>query len=198
MTRDEMLNEHLQVIYFLNELDLTKIKAKAKQISTIANTGNILRLKQVFDTIPDTSLEGLTSVARKKFPSDYKKSEKEINVKLKKAPENIKNIMTLAKTSLMQIKSQSKDPEIQEKTTEALENFNKTLEDITRQITVEGASLIGFGLIISMLIGATAFIGPVMLGSGLVFIAVAIIMFITKVSIDIYINAKKTGKRKVS
>lgn len=193
-----MLNEHLHTIYFLNELDLAKIKAKAKQISTIANTGNILKLKQVFDTVPDASLGDLTSVARKKFPADYKNSEKLINIKLKKAPENIKNIMTLARTSLMQIKSQSKDPEIVEKTNESLENLDRILNNILQTISLQGITLVGVGTIIGFLIGSTAFIAPVMVGSGFILMAATIILFITKIILNIYMDAKKTGKRKVS
>ena len=84
MTRYEMLNEHLHVIHVMEALDLPKLKSKSKALGDAASTGNILQFKRIYDTLPNVDIQDLNGLARKKFPAEFKASQKQMNQQLKK------------------------------------------------------------------------------------------------------------------
>ncbi len=196
MTRYDMLNEHLNVIHVIEQLDLSKIKSKVKNIGDAAASGNILAFNRVMDTIPDISIDELKSVARKRLASEYKASEKYIDMKIKKAPDKIKDAMTLTRTSLMRIKSESKDPDIQEKAGEKVEEMDTLLKKI-KIAAVSGLSLVLIANILEYYFGMTSFIIPLLGLPGFLLLYGAIIVFIIRFFVKLFLKIKKEGKKVV-
>jgi len=196
MTRYDMLNEHLNVIHVIEQLNFSNLKSKAKQIGDAAASGNILAFNRMMDTIPDISLDQLKSVARKKFGSDYKKNEKYIDIKMKKTPDKIKDAMALARTSLMRIKSDSKDPDIQAKVGEKIDEMDTLLKKI-KISAATGLSLVLLANILEYYFGMTSFIIPLLGLPGFILLYGAIIIYIIRFFVKLFIKTKKEGKRVV-
>lgn len=191
-----MLNEHLNVIHVIEQLNFSNLKSKAKQIGDAAASGNILAFNRMMDTIPDISLDQLKSVARKKFGSDYKKNEKYIDIKMKKTPDKIKDAMALARTSLMRIKSDSKDPDIQAKVGEKIDEMDTLLKKI-KISAATGLSLVLLANILEYYFGMTSFIIPLLGLPGFILLYGAIIIYIIRFFVKLFIKTKKEGKRVV-
>jgi hypothetical protein len=83
MTQADMLNEHLNVIYIIEDLNLSKLKSQAKKIGDAASSGNILRIKKVFDSLPNIPLNDLKLTAKKKFGLNIKAKTKDPELQLK-------------------------------------------------------------------------------------------------------------------
>jgi hypothetical protein len=198
MTQADMLNEHLNVIYIIEDLNLSKLKSQAKKIGDAASSGNILRIKKVFDSLPNIPLNDLKLTAKKKFGSEYKQSEKYVDVKLKKAPDKIKDAMSLTRASLLKLKSDSKDPDIQLKVKEILERLDGILKELPGKLAGSGFTLVTLAWIVSFFIGTTLTIAPFLAISGIAFICAAIIVYVTRIFIDIFMRIKKTGKKDIS
>jgi len=196
MTQADMLNEHLNVIYIIEELNFSKLKSKAKEIGNAISSGNIIRVKRVFDNIPDISLDQLKSLARKKSGVDYKKNEKYTDMKLKKVPDKIKDSMTLIRTSLLRIKSDTKDPEVQSKLGKAIEDMDEIYKRIVDNMSVLGLTLVGVAVILFFLFGL--FPALIALTIGTVFLWVAIITFVVGILVALFVDAKKEGKKVIS
>jgi len=199
MTQAEMLNEHLNMIYILNEFDLSNIKSKAKEISSTAASGNILKFNRIFDNVKDLSSEKLVSIARKKFGNEYKSSVQHVDKKGKKAPAQIKTFLTLARTTLLKINNDTKDPEIQSKTQDGLKKFDDLLKRVeSKGMVGTGISMMALAWIVSFVLGNVLYLAPLLTVTGMTFIAVAIFVYITREIINIFIDAKKTGKKVIS
>ena len=194
MTRDDMLNEHINMINILEDINLSKIKSKTQQISSTAASGNILKMNQVFNTLPDVSIESLKTISRKKYPSEYKNSEMMVSKKLKGAS-RIKDVLTVALTSLMVVKKESKDPEITEKVNNSLEQFNSLLLKIGNAAGAGGLSFVLLAYIIQFFMSTTSFLAPLLAMTGVVFVSVAAFIFLTGMTIAIFIEAKKMRKK---
>ena len=199
MNQADMLNKHLNVIYFLNEFDLSNIKSKAKAISSAAASGNILKFNRIFDNMKGLSSEELVSVARKKFASEYKNSVQYVDKKGKKVPTKIKNFLVLTRTTLLNISNNTKDPEIQSKTQESLKKFDDLLKRMaSKGIVGKGISMMALAWMVSFLLGNLLYLAPLLTLTGMLFIAVAVFVYITREIIDLFIDAKKTGKKVIS
>jgi len=189
-----MLNEHINMINILEDINLSKIKSKSQQISSTAASGNILKMNQVFNTLPDVSIESLKTISRKKYPSEYKNSEMMVSKKLKGAS-RIKDVLTVALTSLMVVKKESKDPEITEKVNNSLEQFNSLLLKIGNAAGAGGLSFVLLAYIIQFFMSTTSFLAPLLAMTGVVFVSVAAFIFLTGMTIAIFIEAKKMRKK---
>lgn len=198
MTRTEMLDEHLNVIHILEALDLPKMKSKSKALGDAAATGNILKFKKIYDQMPEVNMGDLQGVARKKYPSEFKESEKYINIQLKKAPPLIKDSLTLTRASLRKLSNESKDPEIREKIQGSLETMDIIIKKLRQaDITEKGVTLIIFAVIVTWFIGMSWYIAPILAAAGLAAIAAAIILFVAGEIVSTFVEAKKKGKREV-
>ncbi len=197
MNQSNMLNEHLNMIYIIEDLNLSKLKSQAKKIGDAAASGNILKVNQIFDTIPDISIDQLKLVARKKFNREYKESEKNININLKKAPDKIKDMMILIRASLLNIKDKSKDPDLQLKISKTLEEMKKLYNKVEVGMTVDGITLLAVAAIIKFLFGAILIV-PLLQITGVFFIAIAVFSLIMGTIVKIFIEAKKAGQRFIS
>jgi hypothetical protein len=192
-----MLNEHLNVIYIIEELNLSKLKSQAKKLGDAAASGNILKVNQIFDTIPSISIDQLKLVARKKFNREYKESEKDININLKKAPDKIKDMMILIRSSLLNIKAKAKDPELQLKISKILEEMKKLYNKVEVGMTVDGITLLAVAAIIKFLFGAILIV-PLLQITGVFFIAIAVFALVMGTIVKMFIEAKKAGQRFIS
>ncbi len=196
MTRHDMLNEHLEIIHVVEALNFSNIKSKSKAIGGAAATGNILKMNQVFDTIPDIPLNSLNATFRKKFPSEYKSSDLEVSKKVKKEGQ-IKEILTLSLASLRVIKKQSKDPGIIEKINKSIEQFGVILRKVANTSGSVGVSFITIAVIIQFFTTAATYIAPLLAIGGVAFIAAASFIYLAGMTIGLYIQAKKLGKRTI-
>lgn len=194
MTRYDMLNEHLNVIHVIEQLNFSKLKSKVKQIGDAAASGNILAFNRVMDTIPDISLDQLKSVSRKKFGPDYKKNEKYIDINMKKAPDKIKDAMTLARTSLMRIKSESKDPDVQAKVGEKVDEMDTLLKKI-KIAAATGLTLAVLANILEYYFGMTSLIVPFLGLLGFILLYGAIIIYVIRFFVKLFIESKKKGRK---
>lgn len=197
MNQSNMLNEHLNVIYIIEDLNLSKLKSQAKKIGDAAASGNILKVNQIFDTIPSISIDQLKLVARKKFNREYKESEKDININLKKAPDKIKDMMILIRSSLLNIKAKAKDPELQLKISKTLEEMKKLYNKVEVGMTVDGITLLAVAAIIKFLFGAILIV-PLLQITGVFFIAIAVFSLVMGTIVKMFIEAKKAGQRFIS
>lgn len=197
MNQSNMLNEHLNVIYIIEELNLSKLKSQAKKLGDAAASGNILKVNQIFDTIPSISIDQLKLVARKKFNREYKESEKDININLKKAPDKIKDMMILIRSSLLNIKAKAKDPELQLKISKILEEMKKLYNKVEVGMTVDGITLLAVAAIIKFLFGAILIV-PLLQITGVFFIAIAVFALVMGTIVKMFIEAKKAGQRFIS
>lgn len=195
MTRHDMLNEHLNVIHIIEQLNFSKLKSKSKEMTAAALSGDILQFNRIMDTMPDFSLDQLKSLARKKFGADYKKNEKYVDIKMKKTPDKIKDAMTVVRTSLMRIKSESKDPDIQTKVNEKVEELDELLKKVALKVSAGGVTFIALAWIIQFLFGMGPSIIPQLAIGGSVFLLVALIIYIIAFFVKIFIKAKKEGKK---
>ena len=197
MTRTEMLNENLTAINILEDINLSKIKSKSQQISGAAASGNILKVNQIFDTLPDVSIDSLKTLLRKKFPGEYKNSEMIVSKKIKDESK-IKDVLVATLVSLRVVKKESKDPEITEKVNGSLEQFDKILFKVANAMGAGGLSFILLAFIIQFFMSATVVLAPLLAIGGLIFVAVAAFIFLTGMTIKIYIEAKKLGKKVIT
>ncbi len=196
MDRYDMLNEHLNIIYTIEALNFSGIKSKSKALSGAAATGNILKMNQVFDTIPDIPLNSLKATFRKKFPAEYKSSDLIVSKKVKKEGQ-IKEVLILSLASLRVIKKESKDPEITEKINNSLEQFGSILRKVANVSGASGLSFILLAYIIQFFMTAATVIAPLLAIGGAIFVAVASFVYLTGMTIGIYVEAKKLGKRTI-
>jgi hypothetical protein len=193
-----MLDEHLNVIHIVENLDIPKLKSKASALGDAASTGNVLKFKRIYDTLPTIDMVDLNGVARKKFPSEFKQSEKDINTKLKNAPPLVKDSLILAQASLRKLNNDSKDPEVQSKIQGSLETMDFIIKKLRQtNLAGKGISLIIFAAIVSFFIGMAWYIAPLLAAAGLAAIAAAIILFITGEIVSAFVEAKKRGEREI-
>jgi hypothetical protein len=198
MTRTEMLDEHLNVIHIMEELDLPKLKSKSKALGDAAATGNILKFKRIYDTMPEINIGDLKGVARKKFPAEFKESEKYINTQLKNAPLLVKDSLILSRASLRKLHAESKDPTIREKIQGSLETMDVIIKKLRQaNLSDKGITLIIFAVIVSWFIGMSWYLAPILAVAGLASIAAAIILFIAGNVVSVFVEAKKKGEREV-
>lgn len=199
MTQVDMLNEHLNVIYIIEKIDFSKIKSKAKEITNVASSGNILKFNRIFSNTEEVSSEEMISVARKKFGSEYKESIKHIDSKVKKAPQRIKDYLALGRACLLKINKDSKDPEIQSKIQENLQKLDDVLKRMQSKGMVDkGITMMLLAFIVSFFLGALLHLSVILLWSGILFIATAIFVYITRAIINLFIEKKKEGAKVVS
>jgi hypothetical protein len=190
-----MLNEHLNVIHVIEQLNFSALKGKVKQIGDAASSGNILKFRQIMDTVPDIPLDKLGGVARKKFAPEYRESEKYINTKAKKIPDKIKNAVIIGRASLMRIKSESKDPDTQTKVSEKIEELDELLKRLSREVTDAGIKVILVALLIKFFLGTilVLYVGA----AGVLLLAIALVLYVASFFVEIYMGAKKAGTRVV-
>ncbi len=182
MTRHDMLNEHLDVIHIIEQLNFSKFKSKSKEIGDAAASGNILNFKRVMNTMPDFSLDQLKLVARKKFSSNYNKSEKYIDTKIKKSPDKIKDVMTLTRSSLLQVKSETKDSDIEKKVDESLGRLDVILKKIKGVVTIKRAVAAS---IITLLMGILIYLSMLVVGSGIMLLLLIILAISAQIMIEV-------------
>jgi hypothetical protein len=187
-----MLNEHLNVIHIIEQLNFSKLKSKIKQIGDAATSGNILRIKKTFDTVPDIPIEDLKIVARKKFASEYKKSEIRVSKHIKKSG-GVFDALVLTMTSLVVIAKSAKDPDVVSKINDTVEELDILLKKVGPGMVGETIRIAITAAIIYFFIGKLFFIVPILVGVGVLHLAAAIFLYISKFFIDVFIQAKKAG-----
>ena len=199
MNQSNMLNEHLNMIYIIEAINFSKIKSKAKDITSAAKSGNILKFNGIFRGMKEPSSEDMTSVAKSKFGPEYKESVKHIDKKGKKLPERIKTFLTLGRACLLKINKDSSDPEIQSKTQEQLKKLDDLLKRMQDTGMVETAiTMIALAWIAAFFLSTIPILSVILVKVGIAFIVAAIFIFITREIINLFIEKKKAGKKVIS
>lgn len=200
MVRKDILEEHLNNIYLTEDVNnlVNKLKSQGKNIADSAKNGNILKFNRAFDSIPVIPDEELISFTSKKMSVHYKNSKKYVNVKMKKAPEGIKELIIIARASLDKLRSEVDDPDIREKINSTLEKLDERIEKVTPMLVKEGISLIFIASLLSMLLGDTLFIVPLLERGGTVGVVSGVLLYVISRFVKIFIEAKKAGKRTIS
>ncbi len=196
MTRGDMLNEHLNTIHIMEAFDFSKLKSKSKALGDAAANGNILAFNRVYSQLPDVKSNDLKTIARKKYPAEFKEAVKYINVKLKKAPPIIKDSLTLTRASLRKLSNDSKDPEVRQKVNESLEKLDNLFIKLKeKNLADTGITLILLASVVSLFIGMAFYIAPLVALGGLLSVAASVIIFLAGGIVKIFVEAKKTGTR---
>ena len=198
MTRYNMLNEHLNMIYIVEDLNLPKIKARIKQIGAAVASRNILRFKQVFDAIPQSSISELSSVARKKMGPQYRESEKYVDMKMKGSPDKLKDAMVVVRSSLMRIKAESKDPNVQARVTEEVGRMDDLMHDVSAQMRAGGFKLVILAVILEFMFGVGTLIAPLFAAAGIILLAISLILHVMAFFVTFFIDAKRSGTKIIS
>lgn len=198
MTRNEILKEHLDVIHVVEQLNTAGLKSKAPEIAKAADSGNILQINKALEKAPSLDLDQLKTTARKKFPAHMKDSEKHVNVKMKKAPQRIKDIATVSRAALLQIKASTNDPDIQENISDRLAALDLVMKKLSsRDIAGTGVGLILWAAFVAFFIGTMGSIAPLLALSGVAAIAAGMLIGLAKIVVSSYVEAKKRGARTV-
>jgi ribosomal protein S20 len=199
MERDVILNEYLTEIYILDEFDLSQIKSKVKDLVDSAKSGNILKANKEFSKLKKISLDDLAVFARKKMPAEYKSAKTYVNQKVKK-DNKFKEPLVLTRTCLKTLEKETDDPDVKNKIQENLKKLDDILKNMEDKGMVEtGVTMLFLALLTSFFLGSVL---PTMVTlltyTGVAFIAVAILVYITRAILDLFIESKKQGKKVVS
>jgi hypothetical protein len=194
-----MLNEQLELIYISEDINkiLSQIKSKGKSISAAAKTGNILKLNRSFEGLPDLSTDQVTAFARKKIGSDFKSSEKYVNSKMKKAPERIKDIITIAHSSLNSIKKQSDDQDVLSEVDTTLKKLDAMLDKAKGMVFSEGISLMFLAMILSIFVSSTSVVVLLINAAGFIGVLAGLFLYAMSILLKIFIETKKAGDKAV-
>ncbi|RLF57670.1 MAG: hypothetical protein DRN27_07305 [Thermoplasmata archaeon] len=192
MKRLDIINEHLNSFYILHELNFGGIKSKASEIVKQSKSGNILAINRVFGSLKDIPISEILPIARRKFAKEYKDSEKVVEQKIKKCPEKIKQSLVLGRASLLKINNDTKDPDIKEKTQSSLQKIDDLLIKLsTKDMVGKGINIIGLAWLVEFFLTTTFYLATILTATGIMFIAAAIFIYITKSIIELFIDSKK-------
>jgi len=193
-----MLDTHLNSIYLIESItnDLNKIKSKSKQINTSLKSSNILKTYRTLNFLKDTSDEDLSKFVQKKYSRFYKKSEKKINLRIRKSPQKIKNLLIVFDASMSAIRDLTSDPEVKLQVDKSFVRIDKTLKIVKYHTKSGGLTTLGTALVIQQLLVSSLFVSALfVVNSSLSVVGSALIASLGLLVIY-FVDAKK-NKQKV-
>lgn len=200
MSRSSMLNEHLETICLQEDIKTSsiKIKSKIKTIADAAKDGDVLKLKTIFDSIPSADISALKVMTKKQAPKEYKENERLVLSKVStKGSQDMKDTLIIARTVLSKLKSISKDPDVQKRLDENLNDLTEVIINKLKVIPSSGFTIAALGVVVAAIVESSKFI-LISFSSTDFFLLVTIFLLLMGYWLNKYFEAKKAGKRVIS
>lgn len=194
MNSQLLIDEQLEFIYLVESFDFNKIKSNIDKIKDAFQSKNILKVQKAFNFLPDINASQVSAVTKKKFPTEYAKSEKYVKTILKKGPDVIVDLMVATHAAATKARDSAKDKDIISKLDEFLEKLDVALRAASKKVSVDGMFLIGVAILIGLFFEAVALVS--LLGFlGIVFIAGSIILYVLAILCRLFIKAKQVKQK---
>lgn len=198
MKRQDILDHHLQEIYIFEDVNkaLGKMKSKKNDIIDALKNGDILRFNKTFQMLPDLSPKEAKSFSMKTMKKEYQISEKHINAKMKKAPEDIKTALIVMRASLYKMKEDVEDTEIKNNLNEKIDQLDAALNKAGAMLVNKGVNIMFIAVILRIFVSST--LGAIGFTAGFYGTMIGLMIYMIAFLVKVFVEAKKAGERVIS